>query len=191
MRVTRSSSRLSLLEETVATVLIRFPVCYVAFLQKHYPSRINEFSLFNNPWTATFTTAGKINYFKDCITILMENCKLLVFIGLTHRPRKILLFINPFGGKKRGLKIWEKDVQPLMTIAGIDAKTLVTERVGHIRDVLLSADLTDFHVSFIFHFVLKAFTVTKHPMQNFLSFYRLRIFRTPFDQISCFSFQCI
>ena len=39
-----------------------------------------------------------------------------------------------------------------MTIAGIDAKILVTERVGHIRDVLLSVDLTDFHVSFIFSF---------------------------------------
>lgn len=79
VRVTRSFSGLSLLGETVATVLIQFPVCYVAFLQKHYPSRINEFSLFNNLWTVTFTTAGKINYFKDCITILMENCTLLVY----------------------------------------------------------------------------------------------------------------
>ncbi|KOX79352.1 Ceramide kinase [Melipona quadrifasciata] len=49
-------------------------------------------------------------------------------MGLSHRPRKILLFVNPFGGKKKGLKIWEKDVQPLMTIAGIDTKILVTER---------------------------------------------------------------
>lgn len=80
------------------------------------------------------------------------------------------------------MKIWEKDVQPLMTIAGIDAKILVTERVGHIRDVLLSADLTDFHVSFIFHFVFKAF-------QNFLSFHRLRIFRTPSTKFR--AFQCI
>ncbi|XP_006566593.1 ceramide kinase isoform X3 [Apis mellifera] len=64
---------------------------------------------------------------------------------LTHRPRKILLFVNPFGGKKKGLKIWEKDVQPLMTIAGIETKMLVTERVNHIRDILLSTDLTDFH----------------------------------------------
>lgn len=73
------------------------------------------------------------------------------FPGLTHRPRKILLFVNPFGGKKKGLKIWEKDVQPLMTIAGIETKMLVTERVNHIRDILLSTDLTDFHVSFIFY----------------------------------------
>lgn len=83
-----------------------------------------------------------------------------LFAGLAHRPRKILLFVNPFGGKKKGLKIWEKDVQPLMTIAGIDTKMLVTERVGHARDTLLSVDLSDFHASFILCFVLGAFAVS-------------------------------
>ena len=58
-----------------------------------------------------------------------------------------MLFINPTGGKKKGVKIWEKDVQPLMTIAGIETKMMVTERAGHIRDALLTADLSDLHVS--------------------------------------------
>ncbi|XP_067216268.1 ceramide kinase isoform X3 [Linepithema humile] len=66
-------------------------------------------------------------------------------LGLTHRPRKVMLFINPIGGKKQGVKIWEKDVQPLMTIAGIETKMMVTERAGHIRDTLLTADLSDLH----------------------------------------------
>ncbi|XP_018352225.1 PREDICTED: ceramide kinase [Trachymyrmex septentrionalis] len=66
-------------------------------------------------------------------------------LGLTYRPRKIMLFINPTGGKKKGVKIWEKDVQPLMTIAGIETKMMVTERAGHIRDALLTADLSDLH----------------------------------------------
>lgn len=49
-------------------------------------------------------------------------------------------------------------MQPLMTIAGIETKMLVTERVNHIRDILLSTDLTDFHVSlslFIYFYVDK------------------------------------
>ncbi|CAL1678810.1 unnamed protein product [Lasius platythorax] len=66
-------------------------------------------------------------------------------LGLTYRPRKVMLFINPIGGKKKGVKIWEKDVQPLMTIAGIETKMMVTERAGHIRDILLTADLSDLH----------------------------------------------
>ncbi|RLU21065.1 hypothetical protein DMN91_007681 [Ooceraea biroi] len=69
----------------------------------------------------------------------------LIVSGLTHRPRKVMIFINPFGGKKKGVKIWEKDVQPLMTIAGIETKMMVTERAGHIRDTLLTADLSDLH----------------------------------------------
>ena len=31
----------------------------------------------------------------------------------SSRPRKILLFINTFGGKKKVLRFWEKDVQAL------------------------------------------------------------------------------
>lgn len=70
-------------------------------------------------------------------------------LGLTYRPRKVMLFINPIGGKKKGVKIWEKDVQPLMTIADIETKMMITERAGHIRDVLLTADLSDLHVSHV------------------------------------------
>lgn len=61
----------------------------------------------------------------------------------------MILFINPIGGKKKGVKIWEKDVQPLMTIAGIETKMMVTERAGHIRDTLLTVDLSDLHVSLV------------------------------------------
>lgn len=63
--------------------------------------------------------------------------------GLTHRPRKIMFFVNPFGGKKRGLKIWKREVEPLLAIAGVETKLMVTERAGHIRDVLLTCSLDD------------------------------------------------
>ncbi|XP_043283824.1 ceramide kinase isoform X2 [Venturia canescens] len=65
--------------------------------------------------------------------------------GLTNRPRKIMFFVNPFGGKKKGTKIWEKQVQPLMHIAGVETKMVMTERAGHIRDTLLSSNLDDVH----------------------------------------------
>ncbi|OXU30438.1 hypothetical protein TSAR_011974 [Trichomalopsis sarcophagae] len=67
--------------------------------------------------------------------------------NLSHRPRKILLFVNPFGGKKKGLHIWEKRVQPLMGIAGVEAKVIVTERAGHIRDVLLNCELDSYQAA--------------------------------------------
>ncbi|KAF7990695.1 hypothetical protein HCN44_000500 [Aphidius gifuensis] len=70
----------------------------------------------------------------------IRNCLLCI----SHRPRRILVFVNPYGGKKKGPKIWEKQVQPLMKIAGVDTMTIVTERAGHIHDTLLNTNLDDF-----------------------------------------------
>ncbi|XP_034941938.1 ceramide kinase [Chelonus insularis] len=64
-------------------------------------------------------------------------------LTLTYRPRRILVFVNPFGGKKKGTKIWEKQVQPLMRLAGIETKIIITERAGHIHDCLLNSNLDD------------------------------------------------
>jgi hypothetical protein len=68
------------------------------------------------------------------------------FIDFSHRPRKLLLFVNPFGGKKKGLQIWEKRVQPLLNIADVETKIIVTERAGHIRETLLTSELESYHV---------------------------------------------
>ncbi|KAH0553836.1 ceramide kinase [Cotesia glomerata] len=64
-------------------------------------------------------------------------------LSIAHRPRRIIVFVNPFGGKKKGNKIWEKQVQPLMKIAGVETKTIITERAGHIHDCLLNSNLDD------------------------------------------------
>ncbi|KAK7793254.1 hypothetical protein R5R35_010247 [Gryllus longicercus] len=58
--------------------------------------------------------------------------------GLTTRPKRLLLFVNPYGGKQKGMKIYEKQVKPLFEIAGIDAKIVVTQRPNHARDALLT-----------------------------------------------------
>ena len=57
-----------------------------------------------------------------------------------------MVFVNPFGGKKKGLKIWEKQVQPLMAIAGIETKLIITERAGQIKETLLTENFDDIHV---------------------------------------------
>ncbi|XP_058809040.1 ceramide kinase isoform X2 [Phymastichus coffea] len=67
--------------------------------------------------------------------------------ALPQRPRKILLFVNPYGGKRKGLRIWEKRVAPLMQLAGVEAKVVVTERAGHIRDTLLSCELDNYQAA--------------------------------------------
>ncbi|KAF7660113.1 hypothetical protein LDENG_00287810 [Lucifuga dentata] len=60
------------------------------------------------------------------------------------RPHRLLVFINPFGGKKRGRKIYHSLVAPLFELAGISSHIIVTERADQARDHLLKKDLTSF-----------------------------------------------
>ncbi|KAJ8397013.1 hypothetical protein AAFF_G00010670 [Aldrovandia affinis] len=60
------------------------------------------------------------------------------------RPHRLLVFINPFGGKKRGVQIYHSLVSPLLELAGISAHVVVTERANQARDHILKKELTGF-----------------------------------------------
>ncbi|XP_073731415.1 ceramide kinase [Misgurnus anguillicaudatus] len=60
------------------------------------------------------------------------------------RPHRLLVFINPFGGKKRGKQIYHSLVAPLFELAGISSHIVVTERANQARDYILKKDLTGF-----------------------------------------------
>ncbi|XP_076133190.1 ceramide kinase [Alosa pseudoharengus] len=60
------------------------------------------------------------------------------------RPHRLLVFINPFGGKRRGKQIFHSLVAPLFELAGISSHVVVTERANQARDHILKKDLTGF-----------------------------------------------
>uniref|UniRef100_A0AAV2LYJ9 DAGKc domain-containing protein n=1 Tax=Knipowitschia caucasica TaxID=637954 RepID=A0AAV2LYJ9_KNICA len=60
------------------------------------------------------------------------------------RPNRLLVFINPFGGKKQGQQIYHTCVAPLFELAGISSHVVVTHRPNQARDYLLKKDLTGF-----------------------------------------------
>uniref|UniRef100_A0A8C5NAQ9 Ceramide kinase-like n=1 Tax=Gouania willdenowi TaxID=441366 RepID=A0A8C5NAQ9_GOUWI len=60
------------------------------------------------------------------------------------RPHKLLVFINPFGGKKKGRQIYHSVVAPVFELAGISSHVIVTERAHQARDYLLKKNLTGF-----------------------------------------------
>uniref|UniRef100_A0A8C4Z903 Zgc:158263 n=1 Tax=Gadus morhua TaxID=8049 RepID=A0A8C4Z903_GADMO len=60
------------------------------------------------------------------------------------RPHRLLVFINPYGGKKKGRHIYHSLVAPLFELAGITSHVIVTERANQARDHLLKKDLSGF-----------------------------------------------
>ncbi|XP_041834006.1 ceramide kinase [Melanotaenia boesemani] len=55
---------------------------------------------------------------------------------LTSRPKSLLVYINPYGGKRRGKHIYEQKVAPVFRQAGIFTDVIVTEHANHARDHL-------------------------------------------------------
>lgn len=51
------------------------------------------------------------------------------------------MFVNPFGGRKQGLKIYKDQVKPLLDIANISVNLIITQRPNHARNVLLEDNL--------------------------------------------------
>ncbi|KAK9890084.1 hypothetical protein WA026_008894 [Henosepilachna vigintioctopunctata] len=64
--------------------------------------------------------------------------------GLVHRPKSLLIFINPFGGKRNSMDIYTKFGKPLFEIAGVDVTVNVSQRKDQIRDFLINGSLDMF-----------------------------------------------
>lgn len=60
------------------------------------------------------------------------------------RPRKLLLFINPYGGKKNALALYEKYAKPIFRLANIDVSVIITQRPNQIFDLVLQQHLDHF-----------------------------------------------
>lgn len=56
----------------------------------------------------------------------------------------MLLFVNPFGGKRNAMKIYETYGKPLFVIAGIEVTVNVSQRKDQIRDFVLNHSLDMF-----------------------------------------------
>ena len=64
--------------------------------------------------------------------------------GSNGRVRRLLVFINPYGGRKMGLQIYERHCKEIIQLAGIDASCIITQRANQIRDILMTNDLTPY-----------------------------------------------
>uniref|UniRef100_A0A914QD89 DAGKc domain-containing protein n=2 Tax=Panagrolaimus davidi TaxID=227884 RepID=A0A914QD89_9BILA len=52
------------------------------------------------------------------------------------RPKSLLIFINPYGGKGKAKSIYDKQVDPILALANIKRRVVLTERANHAYDIL-------------------------------------------------------
>ncbi|XP_053149653.1 ceramide kinase-like isoform X2 [Hemicordylus capensis] len=63
--------------------------------------------------------------------------------GVT-RPKSLLVFINPAGGRKRAMEIYQDQVASLFALAGIHVHVVETCRADEARDYIMQQDLCSF-----------------------------------------------
>ncbi|CAG9816420.1 unnamed protein product [Phaedon cochleariae] len=64
--------------------------------------------------------------------------------GFEKRPKHLLLFVNPFGGKRNAMQIYEKFGKRLFDVAGVEVTVNVSQRKDQIKDYLISHNLEFF-----------------------------------------------
>ncbi|XP_030914870.1 ceramide kinase [Geospiza fortis] len=57
------------------------------------------------------------------------------------RPKQLLVYINPYGGKRQGKRIYEQKVAPLFSLASISTDVVVTEHANHAKDNLFEVNI--------------------------------------------------
>uniref|UniRef100_A0A8D0XPZ1 Ceramide kinase n=1 Tax=Sus scrofa TaxID=9823 RepID=A0A8D0XPZ1_PIG len=57
------------------------------------------------------------------------------------RPKHLLVFVNPLGGKGHGRRVYERKVAPLFALASITAEIIVTERANHAKESLYELNI--------------------------------------------------
>ncbi|KAF7267127.1 hypothetical protein GWI33_019621 [Rhynchophorus ferrugineus] len=65
-------------------------------------------------------------------------------LKFSKRPKHLLLFVNPFGGKRNAMQIYEKYGKGLFTLAGVEVTVNVSQRKDQIRDFLINHNLDMF-----------------------------------------------
>ncbi|GKC10602.1 ATP-NAD kinase-like domain-containing protein, partial [Tanacetum coccineum] len=66
------------------------------------------------------------------------------YVMIIGRPKKLYVFVNPYGGKKSASKIFSNDVKPLLEDANIEFTMQETKYQLHAKEVSRSLDLTKY-----------------------------------------------
>ncbi|XP_017434185.1 sphingosine kinase 1 isoform X2 [Vigna angularis] len=70
--------------------------------------------------------------------------KLSEFVDSLGRPKRLFVFVNPFGGKKSATKIFDEQVKPLLEDAQIEITVQETKHQLHAKEITHLLDITKY-----------------------------------------------
>ncbi|XP_017978728.1 PREDICTED: sphingosine kinase 1 isoform X1 [Theobroma cacao] len=70
--------------------------------------------------------------------------KLRDYIDSLGRPKRLLVFVNPYGGKKSATKIFSEDVKPYLEDADVQITVIETKHQLHAKEVAKTLDLSKY-----------------------------------------------
>ncbi|PWA56274.1 diacylglycerol kinase, catalytic domain-containing protein [Artemisia annua] len=76
------------------------------------------------------------------LRILFDNIQ--SYIHSLGRPKRLFIFVNPFGGKKSASKVFANDVRPILEDANIEYTLQETKYQLHAKEVSHTLDLTNY-----------------------------------------------
>lgn len=80
---------------------------------------------------AISTTCHQHTPAKASVIVRLLVTLLLFFFFSASRPKHLLVYINPYGGKRQGKHIYEQKVAPLFALAGISTDVIGTYHLTH------------------------------------------------------------
>lgn len=107
------------------------------FITIYYARRVENSRTDYNKWRKHNLTLYNTEYriikqWYDSLTALLNDQK---------RPKNILMFINPYGGRKKALDVYEKHAKPLLQLVGIEVSCVISQRANQIRDIIMTQSL--------------------------------------------------
>ncbi|KAL0353149.1 UNVERIFIED_CONTAM: Sphingosine kinase [Sesamum angustifolium] len=78
----------------------------------------------------------------DCLRVWTQ--KLQENLDSLGRPKRLFIFVNPYGGKKSASKIFVNDVKPLLDDANVEYTIQETKHRSHAKEVVQSLDLAKY-----------------------------------------------
>lgn len=57
------------------------------------------------------------------------------------RPKNLLLFVNPYSGKRNALIVYEKYAKPLFQVANVNVTCIISQKANQISDIIMEQNL--------------------------------------------------